>query len=60
MKTFYESKTGMNLETFLTKNKSNLINKRVFYVVQPNLDEPTVVKIGISTSAVNRKKGVEK
>lgn len=40
---------GMNMEIFLREYRAFLKNKRVFYIIQANLDKnPSVVKFGIS------------
>jgi len=57
-KVLLKSRDGVELKNFIEKNKDELKNKRIFYILQANLDKKKFVKIGISergqTSAYGR------
>ena len=53
MKILLKSEEGINLESFLKKNKELLeqTELRVFYIISANLDQKLVYKIGIAGSS---------
>ena len=58
LKELLKNKKGVELKTWLERNKEKIKDKRIFYVLKANLEKEDVYKIGISerggTSAYGR------
>jgi len=48
MKILIKNKKGVELKTWLDKNRTKLDNQRIFYVLKANLEQGDIFKIGIS------------
>ena len=53
LKILYKNNKGIELDSFLNRNRALLANKRIFYVIKANLDDKEVYKIGISERGAN-------